>query len=57
MERKKVVAVIPSQGEGSHKRCNVQLPLFSVERSFTSLRMTKPTTVIHDVVAKWNEKK
>jgi len=41
MERKKVAAVIPSQGEGSHKKCNVQLPLFSLERSFTSFRMTE----------------
>jgi hypothetical protein len=42
MERKKVVAVVPGEGEGSHKRCNVQLALFLLERSFTSFRMTKP---------------
>ena len=58
MERKKVVAVIPSEGEGSHKRCNVQLPLFSLERSFTSFRMTETYGgVMHGVVLKWNEKK
>jgi hypothetical protein len=52
MEREKVVAVIPSEGEGSHKKCNVQLPLFSLERSFTSFQDDRTYGgVIHGVVA------
>jgi len=58
MEREKVVAVIPSEGEGSHKRCNVQVPLIFAPEILHFVQDDRTHgEVMHGVVLKWNEKK
>jgi hypothetical protein len=58
MEREKVVAVIPSEGEGSHKRCNVQAPfVFAREILHFVQDDRRYGGVMHGVVLKWNDKK
>ena len=58
MERQKVVTVIPSEGEGSYKRCNVQLHLFFAREILHFVQDDRTYGgVMRGVVLKWNEKK